>query len=246
MTRADLQPQACEFCTEFTMPEASTFRRLYGCRIEHRHLYDDGRFVVMPAIGQILAKWLLVMPKYHVERTSLLTRSEILHLGCVVDKARSALSGFGRPVVFEHGASSVSGSGCGIFHAHVHVVALPSSVSPRQLSPDVLLEDSGSGYVETMVGLSEAEEYLVYMNDEGLIYTAGAGLDRGTVPSQYLRQRLSALFAPERPWDWRRYGQEDDLLSTLRSVELGRLETEPRLAGAWHDADLSEEMVTLC
>jgi len=44
---------------------------------------------------------------------------------------------FGKPVIFEHGAKCSTGGGCGIYHAHLHVVPLPERINYLRILPEI-------------------------------------------------------------------------------------------------------------
>lgn len=96
-------------------------------------LWESAHFVVVPSKGGFLPGWLLIVPREHVlsmgqidphlagELDDLTTR--------VIERVRLQ---FGPPTCFEHGAVHQGTTfGCGIDHAHVHVVPLPRELSLR-------------------------------------------------------------------------------------------------------------------
>lgn len=84
-------------------------------------------FVVVPSKGAMVPGWLLVIPKAHqlsIAETPAEMRAELEHVLRVAGQAVQRR--FGPPTVFEHGAATPGTAwGCGIDHAHLHLLPLP-------------------------------------------------------------------------------------------------------------------------
>lgn len=84
-------------------------------------------FVVVPSKGALVPGWLLVIPKAHqlsIADTPEESRAEFEHVLRVAGEA--VHQRFGPPTVFEHGAARPGTAwGCGIDHAHLHLLPLP-------------------------------------------------------------------------------------------------------------------------
>lgn len=113
----------CVICDEAEGRRSVNFTDRYP-EVASRTLWNDGALFTMPCIGQLSADHFLVMP---VEHRS--TWRECVHEIGRLDEAigqTAALLEISAPelLVFEHGAREPRDGGCGIYHAHLHVVPL--------------------------------------------------------------------------------------------------------------------------
>jgi hypothetical protein len=129
--------------------------------------------------------------------------------------------GFSGPViVFEHGAKSVIGGGCGIFHAHVHIVPVPHKVAVAEILPRKSVQHAS--LLEAWQDNELTEEYLIVGDTDGRF----ASLDRSAiqkagVTSQFMRKFLVGHFGIPRAWDWRAYDQpEAELIQIVNEWRL--------------------------
>lgn len=99
-------------------------------------------FFVVPSKGAFLPGWLLVVPIHHVLSVEQLPLSLTEELDSLLVRVTRLLeSHYGAPTVFEHGAVTDGTTfGCGIDHAHLHVVPLPAGVDLRRLAEAALNE----------------------------------------------------------------------------------------------------------
>src|SRR5258708_25901610 len=123
-----MENQDCEFCSEFHTNNVTTFSRLYNDAIADRTLLESRSFKVIPTLGQIFDCSMLVIPKNHLETMSELDLPELKELTGLYKQVSSRLSKLGHVIGFEHGAHKITGGGCGIFHAHLHIIPLPEKV----------------------------------------------------------------------------------------------------------------------
>ncbi|WP_112383719.1 HIT family protein [Sphingomonas carotinifaciens] len=193
---------ACEFCAEFQTDGPSRFRSSYQGVAAHRVVARSDRFVAVPTIGQMLEGSFLIIPIEHKETCAGMdddARAEMLGLA---DKMVARCSRLGRPVVFEHGATSVSGGGCGIHHAHLHIVPLPWGVTPAELFPESAAEVAD--LATAWRALRGSSHYLL-IGDGRRVLTRDLTTLPGEFPSQFFRRRIAEFFALETSWDWRSY-----------------------------------------
>ena len=208
--------RGCEFCVEFQEHRTSRYHSTYGAAAPSR-LLRVGDFRVFPTLGQIFTGSLLVAPATHIERFSDTGPNMSREARLALDLALSAASGFGQPIVFEHGARCVTGAGCGIYHAHIHVVPTPTNVAAEQVladgRPQISLEAAWSAH-------SASDEYLVVQDSLGTVRSLEVTpTNRFRYPSQYFRRSLAQLFARPQHWDWRRYEKiEPAVITTIDAL----------------------------
>jgi ATP adenylyltransferase len=96
-------------------------------------LRDTGTMVVTPTLGSIIPNWILAIPKRHAANAARWAQDERNDpLLAIKDVTRS----FGRDprdvIWFEHGATEPrSIVGCGVDHAHIHILLTPPFSSER-------------------------------------------------------------------------------------------------------------------
>src|SRR5688572_7165034 len=116
-----LTNSSCEFCTELTQDPNSRFKRLYSTQLPSRIIKRSDGFVVLPTLGQLFKGSLLVLPEEHVETFSSLSTEMLARLPDLLSELEVSTTRLGMPLIFEHGAKCFTGSGCGIYHAHMHI-----------------------------------------------------------------------------------------------------------------------------
>jgi diadenosine tetraphosphate (Ap4A) HIT family hydrolase len=198
----------CEFCDEFAGGISNSFSTLYGNT--GRIILSSENFNVIPTIGQIVDGYLLIVPKAHYRALADLPtglREELKALMRVFHAASEA--GYGTHVMFEHGTRTSSSGGCGIAHAHMHIVPLAQLNDPIEIMkctyPFKIIE-SFEQIAEEPFGSS----YLYY-EDTSLKKHV---FQTDYLPSQYVR-RLVARAVGSEDWDWRDAKQEKRLADTI-------------------------------
>lgn len=212
------QAQLCDFCAEFHGNPENRFHKIYGPSVS-RILLRKAGFIVLPTIGQIFEGSLLILPERHIERIASLNQGQLADCMHVLDHAVTEVSKYGVPIVFEHGATSCSQGGCGIYHAHIHVVPLPSGTKAtcEDLMPHSPYEVFPAIH-EAYRGLTNINEYLLLRDTTGTVATLCVSPEiKHLVPSQVFRQRLQENFGLKQPWDWRAYSQEQSLLQVVNN-----------------------------
>lgn len=211
-------PPSCEFCSEFSNPIDSRFGKIYGSAVS-RTVFKENGFVVLPTIGQLFEGSMLVLPDEHIERIADLDETRMDQCLQIVEAISRRVSSLGNPIIFEHGARATTGGGCGIFHAHFHIVPSPlkeKSASMRDLMPSCDQAISASSLKDALQRLKSIDEYLLLRDTEGqVVFLEVTSEIKPSIPSQYFRQSLVSHYKLSIPWDWRAYGFEKRLLSTI-------------------------------
>jgi diadenosine tetraphosphate (Ap4A) HIT family hydrolase len=212
----------CEFCAELHDPVQSRFANLYGSQVS-RTVLDEKEFVVLPTIGQLFEASMLILPSQHVERMADLDESRISACLELVEKVANRISCYGQPIVFEHGSRAAIGGGCGIYHAHFHVVPIPGAKKQARLidlfpkHTDFTVTESLG---EALLHLKSVNEYLLLRDASGKVALLEVTPQlKPRIPSQYFRQALVANYNLSESWDWRNYGTEPRLISTIEHFQ---------------------------
>lgn len=194
----------CDFCSEIVGAGGSAFQRIYG-QDANRVVAESDTLIALPTLGQLFPGSLLVLPKSHIEmfsRAGSDVQSELPHF---IEPLLKSASRFGDPLIFEHGALACTGASCGIYHAHLHIVPLPSVVAASELLPEA--RGRALSLSDAFAELTNASKYLLVGEGHRFFFAADHDIDQ--LPSQCMRIRLAERFALQQPWDWRAYTSEE-------------------------------------
>jgi len=177
-------------------------------------------FVVAPTIGALVEGWVLIISKRHVPCMGALTREELGELEEVVVRIRGLTrSIYGSAVVFEHGPTCDGTTfGCGIDHAHFHVIPLQVPLSPlveRELGSSVVwnpirhFKDLATIYQRKL-------SYLYLLENDR---TQGSVACLHDIPSQFMRRVIAGHLGIPDLYDYRRHDFRQNVIKTLRRME---------------------------
>lgn len=193
-------PEQCCFCADMTRddqtPELSKegfFNKL--CR-------HSPHFGAFPSLSPLSTGHCLVVPRYHITSMAQVRAAHVdeclRFLSEVVDEVERSL---GDCVIFEHGVGAGKHGGCGVTHAHVHV--LPMQAAAMCHARQRIMNDYCSQVLDDirqLFNIRPVSSYVLFGVMTGPLQLL---FDDG-VPSQYLR-RLIADERNLRQWDWREY-----------------------------------------
>lgn len=205
----------CEYCDEIKGSKESTFHKIYN--LETRIIYEDNAFIVMPTIGQLFQYSLLIIPKKHIELLSELDEDELIQLKEIFAIFKDKLSKFGNVVAFEHGAKRYTKGGCGIYHAHLHVIPLPKKISLFDFLKHKFTKQSN--IYESLKSLNCSSEYLMVINSDGSCAVLDIEQYSKEYPSQFFRRELQKYFKLNKSWDWKEYSEPEEwLISSVKEL----------------------------
>jgi diadenosine tetraphosphate (Ap4A) HIT family hydrolase len=208
----------CDLCNELVENPNNAFYKLYKGHPKNRIVLESGNFIVMPSIGQIVEGYLLVLPKKHLSCIGQLSSKlfdELIGIKSILSESLSPM--YHPPIYFEHGCLSEDGGGCGIYHAHLHCVPAPATVDflPILLNDEKLTTRYKIDNIKDLKSLFETgQSYLFYEDRFGNPSAFGAPF----LPSQFFR-RLFAEQVGTSYWNWREFGRENKLISTLEKLK---------------------------
>ena len=185
----------CPFCVKFNYddnPDCGDAREWYD-----KILLETEEFVAVPALGQMVEGYLLIIPRAHVTCMGNLSADSferLLAFELIVFSALGRL--YGKPIVFEHGAVSRSQrAGCCVDHAHWHVVPTDFDIS------ETLAQQFKGGCIEDYRAMRDlaqsAVPYLFFADNDGQMYLFEAPV----VPRQHFRRWLAAGLGMRDKWD---------------------------------------------
>jgi diadenosine tetraphosphate (Ap4A) HIT family hydrolase len=196
----------CTFCAEFRGETEGNLYRLY-CGLTDapsRIVARKHDLVALPSIGQMVDGYMLVCSLSH--HTSF---SSYCADGMRASNLESFLATvqlrigeiYGQPtVVFEHGPGVLECHfGCGVSHAHLHVVPGQVDLMPWLRRHGMVWRHCAS-VVDAVTTSAAKDGYLLYSDERGTwLHEVNSAL-----PSQYLRRALAAVLGLGEEWDWRR------------------------------------------
>jgi diadenosine tetraphosphate (Ap4A) HIT family hydrolase len=201
----------CSLCVEL-----AGRRSAYTERHGRRDCWRSHDLAVLPSLGPLAIGHMLVVPIPHVTSFARFAQSHPASSDVLREVIRRAEEHFGLCVAFEHGVLDThqSSGGCGISHAHVHVVPVPRHLEFPQIQ--------GCAFrpVETwseLLGKSERHPSYLYLRlPDGSIFGAAAR----RLESQTLRRWVAAELGMSE-WDWRSMSDEHlpDTLHWLRTTD---------------------------
>jgi len=188
-----------------------------------RPLAESDHFCCVASLGSILPGWVLITPKRPMINLATLTESEGADITRFLAKIRAALEPrFGATCLFEHGATAFgSTTGCGVDHAHLHVVPIPPERFEAALSK---LHDWQPTIAMLPHELNEtAVDYLWY---------SAAGNSKVALPSQPVSQFFRRVVAnaagcPEQ-WDYHAHPFTENMKATQATLMAAFYPSEKR------------------
>jgi ATP adenylyltransferase len=168
----------------------------------------------VPSIGPLLPGWLLVLPTSH-ELSFADLSCEAAVAAELEEVAAWWADLFGPLSWFEHGpASEGSPVGCGVDHAHMHLVPLEGLdllALARSRMPSLRFEPIG-GVEEISRYRQAGTPYLYLRAESGQSWLASSP----GIPSQFFRQLIAAAQGRPGEFDWKRHHHRETLSYTLR------------------------------
>lgn len=208
----------CVFCRELAGRRDTNFAHRYPeCR--SRIIAATHSLAAFPCIGQLAPGHFLVVTQQH-HRTLAEAHECIpavaLEFLEIVNRVHELLDAdSGAALVFEHGAFEPRDGGCGIYHAHMHVIPRVGFLNLRNAFVGFGLSDFSS-ISEALRAIAPDAPYILFGSHEHRY--AASGL-QGALPSQYMRMVVARELGNS-AWDWREYKREAGLLHTLRAAGL--------------------------
>ncbi|WP_131818161.1 hypothetical protein [Planctopirus hydrillae] len=206
----------CEYCIEFHKVKESRFQKRYGFERVIRTHRRNNQIAIFPTLGQLTPHSLLLAPIVHIESMAKAPRELQLGVLDVLSEIFNHMATVSPVAYYEHGSTSHNGTGCGIFHAHIHITPIPDFVTLSGLMNENVF--SSHNIIDAWNTLSHCDDYLLF----GTSLTNTEYLPTNTcgkkISSQVLRKALKTHFNLNKPWDWREC--QDDKNSLLSSTEL--------------------------
>lgn len=216
---------SCNLCAELT---AKNGRKPWNeCLLETDH------FVVLPSLGALVEGWLLIVPKEHYICMGALPTAWRQEADCLAEQVRNLLrERYDLPILsFEHGPSVVQhGTGCGVDHAHLHVVPLDCDIV-QFIEPFVLpaLDWIPAAWDERSRAYQTGQDYL-YFKQEGSAGHLAVSADFG---SQVFRKAIASYLGVLNEFNWR---ENPQFAVVNRTIEVFGVAAQINKRGTEHAA----------
>jgi diadenosine tetraphosphate (Ap4A) HIT family hydrolase len=213
----------CIFCDEIHSGPNANFASRYP-ELESRIVWSDGTLFAMPCIGQLQPGHFMIIPIDHYDTL----RAASATIGplddCIAAGIEHVRSVFGLGdtalLVFEHGARDPRDGGCGIYHAHLHVVPVARDFDVPTLF-GLAMPHAASCFETLFETIGQSTSYAL-----GGIWGEGYRYQPLTtpLPSQYMRRKLTAALGRSQ-WDWRKSWREPAMLSAVSLIQTFRTDS---------------------
>lgn len=184
-------------------------------------LQETPEFVVVPSRGSLVPGWVLILPKQRALCLGNLARRAIDELDRLRMFWRSKLAAaFGTSVVaWENGPCTIGASiGCGVDHAHLHLVPLDIDLLGRiQSIADIPIHWMPAPTMHVARDWAGASRpYLLVQETNGALWIT----DASGFPSQLVRRAIALHVGCDSRFDWKQFDGEEHVCSTLERLQL--------------------------
>lgn len=191
-------------------------------------LYETDHFAVVPTVGALVEGWLLIVTKQPYLCMGAVGEELLYELSSLKDHVSSVLRQcYGEVAVFEHGPSKPrQGVGCGVDHAHLHVLPVAYSLIERVPAiTDTVLDWQIVENVRTVRKFSDADIPYLYVEQSIGKARIAAAWDP---PSQLFRRVVADAIGLPKEFDWRNNPMESNVVSTVETLR-GRFSSKEQL-----------------
>jgi ATP adenylyltransferase len=182
-------------------------------------LYETSNFIVAPTLGALIEGWILIISKRHVPSMGALTEEELSELDELTIRVRSLVEQeYGSTIMFEHGpACEGTAFGCGIDHAHLHVVPLNipiTSLVEKELKVHLTWEK--------IADFSELSRK--YLTGIPYLYVVENNTEKGMLicpqylPSQFMRRVIANFLGIPQLYNYHDYNFRENVSATSKSL----------------------------
>lgn len=180
-------------------------------------LLESRHFVALPTLGHLVQGWLLVVPRDCYLCAGALSSQLLSELVGFLDRVTSLVkSEYGPVAIFEHGpVQRYTAVGCGVDHAHVHVVPIESDWPLLQIAKKwapQLTWETASSIQDTKEYFINKKQYLFLREPFSINSVIGTG---SSIPSQLFRRIIARYVGRPQDFDWKIYPEHKQIYSTI-------------------------------
>ena len=213
--RTEIGQADCRLCAILRDDAADSFDSVWLASDEYKALIS---------IGAMVPGWTLICPIEHDVNLADRYRDPNLH-----DFAHKTIGhlqqSYGPCAVFEHGSRAEdSFTGCGVGHAHLHLVPLnfPLAVEALRSAPELNWQRCAIAEVSTV---ASGSEYLFVANDYAGPDTSGLLAKLDTPTSQFFRRVIANRLGLAEFFDYKKYSMRDIAESSAHALRAAVMAT---------------------
>jgi diadenosine tetraphosphate (Ap4A) HIT family hydrolase len=206
----------CSLCVELAGGPSQELIEASAGNTVGRVAWRDGDFVLLPSLGQLSRTHLLLLPTQHITSLAALPSEATRHVAQIMNAVRRLVQSDAKHLVaFEHGIGTRPDrqGGCGVSHAHLHLVAVDTRDPFMHPPAGGDFEWRSVNGIQAFENLDPNDDYLLYENPEGLAFVSCVR----ELPSQFMRKWMAEALALA-SWDWRR--ARDGVVVSERAAQL--------------------------
>ncbi len=207
--RISLNPlSGCRFCGYLKNGTVNSEQWTVVAETEH--------LVAVPSVGPLIPGWLLVIPKEHALSFGAIDADTLAALMADIDRIAAGWHDlFGPLTWFEHGpAEARSSAGCGIDHAHMHLVPtgqLDLLTGARELFAKLVFSEI-AGLEAAAAPVVVGDSYLYLRTPDERSWLARSR----DIPSQAFRQVIANQQGSRAKYDWKTFPHHHALATTIK------------------------------
>jgi len=204
--------EPCCFCTEINnkkMPE--DFIKKSG--INNRIIYQSKNFTVLPSISPLNVGHILIIPNSHITNITKLESELINELNdtfCYI-LSNNTIYKNKEFVFFEHGIFE-HGTGCGVDHAHIHLLPVSLSIFNKIITSISKHYSLLNSSFESFFNIKNPSSYLFVGNSLNNVFYSF----HNKIPSQFIRKIVAEILGSN-VIDWKHLDNWSDFLETYNS-----------------------------
>jgi ATP adenylyltransferase len=168
--------------------------------VKERFLWRTNNFVAVPSVSPLSIDHFLIFPKIHISSLAQLNDCLFKEFKDFANQITEDMSNqYSELIMFEHGVGKGQQGGCGIDHAHLHI--LPCSKELFDNTINELINQFGyptSTRLKKINSISENSNYIIIGNNVDNIYL----FENYYFESQTIRKIL-CKFLDINSWDWK-------------------------------------------
>jgi len=205
----------CSFCSQLERNQMPN-EYIKQSGIHNRVLDESENFIAIPSISPIVEGHVMIIPRYHISsmcQIKATEKSEFLNFAQNMIHAVERI--YGDAAITEHGIGNGKFGGCGVTHAHLHIIPIEKKISCeilKQISEDFVV--SGPIHLSGIFETGDSNHsYLIYGESLNKLYVSF----QESIPSQYIRKSI-AHHTSKSSWDWRQMFGWDDFVRTYEKL----------------------------
>lgn len=202
----DFHNSSCTLCKQI-MDDKLPDEFIVKSGIRNRIFAHSTNFLSIPSISPITAGHVLILPKFHIKSIAQVDATYHYELISFVTEIIELIKTiFDIPIIFEHGIGEGKIGGCGVDHAHLHIIPIGLNIGKSAAKKlHILYNTKSTSLIDFLKITNKQESYLFY----GLDINNIDYIHDDIIPSQLLRKLIAGRIGKSH-WDWKElYGWHD-------------------------------------